>query len=98
MFTALLYVHSGCSFLLLFLLSIPYYYLLDYISYYLVFVKKVSGKALWLVIICLLAVCMLAIFTLNAFTGLIAMLLVLQLAMVVFFIFRRRYLETSGKY
>ena len=83
---------------ILFLLSIPYYYLLDYISYYLVFVKKVSGKALWLVIICLLAVCMLAIFTLNAFTGLIAMLLVLQLAMVDFFIFRRRYLETSGKY
>src|SRR6187399_1963570 len=84
---------------ILFILSIPYYYLLDYISYQLVFVKKISGKALWLVIICMLAVCMLAIFTLNAFTGLIAMLLVLQLAMVVFFIFRRRHLlETSGKY
>jgi Patatin-like phospholipase len=85
---------------ILFILSIPYYFLLDYSSHYLVFVKNISGKALWLVIICLLAVCMLAIFTLNEFTGLIAMLVVMQIAMVVFFIFRRKSLliETSGKY
>jgi hypothetical protein len=91
---------NNCWAWIFLVLSIPYYYLLDYICYRLVFIKKVSATAMWLVIVCLLAVCLLAVFTLNRFTGLIAVLLVLQIGMVVYFILRRKHLlvQTSGQY
>jgi hypothetical protein len=93
------YISRGWAWIL-FLLFIPWYYLLDYLCYRLVFIRKVSATAMWIVVLCLLAVCLLAVFTLNRFTGLVAVLLVFQIGMVVYFILRRKHLlkETSGQY
>jgi predicted acylesterase/phospholipase RssA len=84
---------------LFFLFSILYYYLLDRLFNFLVFIKNYPGKIFLIIIILLIGLCSVTIMAFEhfRFAGLVSVLAVLQISTVLFYIIRRRIIQNDPK-